>query len=185
MTDNPYHAPEPAACSQDRNAQKRMLVMKAVSYIFTPIIILILGVICNAIYATYHPGDGWTFIVNSLCYAGALPGMLIPYYIFLTKAGRLRSLGFCSALIVGSTYPVALGGLTLLGYRVGLDMTWDKLVESFPGWLLLATIVLIPGILLPWLAVRVDRALFGEFKEPQHDDGEGRSSAAASLRPSS
>lgn len=179
MTDNSYEAPEHAP------RKTRVLMIGAVSYILTTVIILLLGVVCNAMYAAYRPGDGWTFFVNSLCYAAALPGMLVPYYIFLTKAGRLRSLGVCSALIVGITYPMALGGLTLLGYRIGIDMTWDRLVESFSGWLLLATIVLVPGIVLPWLAVRIERAVIGQVRDSQHHDGQGRSSADTSLRPSS
>lgn len=133
--------------------------MKVFVYILTTVLILVIGCVCNAIYVTLNPGDGWTFYVNLFCYTCALPALLLPYYVFLARNMPLRCKGMLSAVLAGFAFPIAVGSFTLIGYSLGLEMTWDKLVESPAGWLILIFITVGPGVLLAYLSVKGEKVL--------------------------
>ena len=141
--------------------------MRALAIVRGVVTILVLAVLLDLALAIawwhyYHITDfpWWVgFLIFGFCYLCALPGLLIPYVFIALRKRAARShwaQGVISGLIVGVLYPAALIALTALGFAVGLEMAWDRLVEHLGGWLILAVITLGPGVVLSWVSLRIE-----------------------------
>ena len=107
-------------------------------------------------------GPWWIgFLVFGFAYLCALPAVLVPYCFLAAVKGRRDSHGIGPAAFVGIAYPACLLALTYLGGLVigHGRMVWDKLVESPHGWGVLLVITLVPGVLVSYCAMLIDRVV--------------------------
>jgi len=106
-------------------------------------------------------GPWWIgFLILGFACLCASPCIVIPFAVVAKRTGRDGDRGFLSGVTLGLLYPLAVALLTGLFRTVaGLDMAWDKLVESLMGWVILAFTTLVPGILVSFIAVYCERLL--------------------------
>jgi len=158
--------------------------MRALAIIRAVVTILVLAVLLDLAQsiAWWHYYDitdapWWVgFLAFGFAYVCVLPGLLIPYVFLVLRNRAQRShwaQGVISGVIVGVLYPASLFALTALGFAIGLEMHWDKLVEHFYGWLILALITLGPGVVLSWVSLRIEsRVCVGAGDRPPNPRGD-------------
>ena len=87
-----------------------------------------------------------------------------PYIYYLKLFCNNKTFGIKSGIFNGIAFPSTLILFSIIGFYLKIDMNYDKLAESFLGWVILILITLGPGILYPYISTKY-------FEKPNKEIG--------------